>query len=62
MKPRIYPKPAVVTPSPAHYDPGPLTNTIKARPPAFSLGPRIEYNPDSLQTPGPAAYDPAYSF
>jgi len=29
-----------------------------ARPPAFSLGPRIEYNPDSLQTPGPAAYDP----
>ncbi|KAJ1473115.1 hypothetical protein T484DRAFT_1837627 [Baffinella frigidus] len=59
---RIDAKPSFVTPSPMHYYVTPLENTIKPRSPSYTLGPRLEYNPKSNLTPGPAAYEPAYTF
>ena len=51
-----------VTPSPAAYAVGRLDSTIKPRAPAFSLGSRLTYRPGDGATPGPGAYETAFTF
>uniref|UniRef100_A0A6U4ZA75 Uncharacterized protein n=1 Tax=Hemiselmis andersenii TaxID=464988 RepID=A0A6U4ZA75_HEMAN len=45
-----------LTPGPGHYTPKRPTTT------SFSIRGRVDYNPQSLATPGPAAYNPKDSF
>lgn len=51
-----------LTPSPAAYSPGRLDYTIKPKSPAFSLGKRLTYKPGEFGTPGPGAYETAFTF
>jgi len=62
LKSRIDIKPAFSTPSPAAYQVGILDTTIKPMAPKYSLGARDSYKPNSNSTPGPGAYETAFSF